>query len=655
MSGKTSADQAGFEGLGAAEVLESAPDALVIVDAGGIIKLVNARTAALFGYPRGELLGQPVDLLVPPGQQGLHLAGPSTSTELFGRRRDGSRFAAEVSLSPLPTAQGRPVIIAIRDVSERKKIEEVRAHARWLEEENRRIQQASRKKSEFVANLSHEFRTPLNAIVLLAELLRDQVVTPESPTYRGCVHDLLASARHLQGLIDNVLDLAKLEAGKTETRRQPVDAHGLAREVTEVLRALASEKNISLDLDTEGESAPLHTDAGKLRQILYNLLSNAIKFTPAGGRVRTRVARLAPSSLVIEVEDTGIGLPPEAMARLFVPFQQLGGGLDAPYPGTGLGLALTRSLVESLAGTIEVQSEVGKGARFTVTLPVEGDAAGVGLAADGDRVPASLPLPAASRVLIVDDNVVNLRALSLLLTHLGCEVRKATGGAQMWTILDHFHPDLVLMDIQLPETDGLELTRQLKSRPATSGLMVVALTARALEGDTARILAAGCDGYIAKPVDSHTLGELIAGYLVRARLPREPADDRRNGLVLLIEDDADLRTATRLTLESHGYSVQEAEDGKHALDLLTQVLPDLVILDLMLPDVSGVDLKERIRALRGATNVPIIAMTGFPSQVEDGAGEAEGTRFSAFLLKPVHTANLVSAVERCLTAPAAAG
>jgi PAS domain S-box-containing protein len=350
------------------DLLEAAPDAMVIVDKGGNIQLINAQAEALFGYARAELVGQQVELLMPARFRDGHSShrdgyfvsphprGMGTGLELLGRRKDGTEFPVEISLSPLHTEEGTLVSSAIRDVTERKRLE-------------RRMQEASRLKSEFLANMSHELRTPLNAIIGFAELMHRGKVGPVSPNHQEYLGDILSSARHLLQLINDVLDLAKVESGKMECRPQTVDMGQLAGEVRDVLRGLAATRHLHLTIEVDAEVARVVVDPARVKQILYNYLSNAIKFTPANGHITVRIMADGPTMFRIDVEDSGVGIPPAQLEHLFVAFQQLDSGTGKRYQGTGLGLALTRRLAEAHGGSVAVRSTPGAGSTFSVVLP----------------------------------------------------------------------------------------------------------------------------------------------------------------------------------------------------------------------------------------------------------------------------------------------
>jgi len=351
------------------DLLESAPDAMVIVDDSGRIVLVNSQTELLFGWPRETLLGRPVEDLVPERYRGAHgghrsmfFAHPKVrqmgaGLSLAGLRRDGSEFPVEISLSPIQTEDGLLVAAAVRDASERRLSE-------------RALQEANRMKSEFLANMSHELRTPLNGILGFSELLIDGRPGPLNAKQREYLIDVHQCGEHLLQLINDVLDLSKVEAGKMELHPEVFSPDDAARTVCTLLAPLARKKQLRLEPPEPSGIAPVRLDLHKFKQILFNLLSNAVKFTDPGGEVRTTLVESPAGWLQLAIRDNGIGIAATDLDRLFDAFRQVDGGPGRRYEGTGLGLSLTRKLVELQGGRIAVASEPGAGSTFTIHLPI---------------------------------------------------------------------------------------------------------------------------------------------------------------------------------------------------------------------------------------------------------------------------------------------
>jgi len=375
-------------------LLEAAPDGIVEVDSSGRIVLVNSQAERMFGYRREELLGKSVEVLMPERFRGRHPAHRDrysahsvtrpmgSGLDLRAVRADGTEFAVDINLSPFEGETGGSVVCVIRDVSDRKLAEEqikslnlsLEQRTRdlalinsELEIRNREVEKANRLKSNFLATMSHELRTPLNAIVGFADLLARQTAGPLTQKQDRFVRHIKEGSRHLLALIDDILDLSKIEAGRLDLKFESFSICAAADDVLSTLRPLAAAKEI--DLTTElGPDLVLHADRVRVKQILYNLLSNAIKFTPAPGRVRL-VAGLNEAVIHISVIDTGIGIPFEEQEAIFETFHRCLTATQEVCEGTGLGLSITRLLVEQHGGRIWVQSEPGKGSQFHLTLP----------------------------------------------------------------------------------------------------------------------------------------------------------------------------------------------------------------------------------------------------------------------------------------------
>jgi PAS domain S-box-containing protein len=375
------------------ELLDAAPDAIIEADQDGRILTLNTATEASFGYSREELLGQPVEVLVPDHIRGSHAGRraeyrdhPVTrpmgiGLELLGRRKDGSNFPVEISLSPVKSGEGFNVTAIVRDISRRKEIEdclqavqakytrELELRNQEIELRNREIEKATRHKSEFLANMSHELRTPLHTVIGFSELLAEETKGPLNHSQKRFVANIHKDSQHLLTLINEILDLSKIEAGKLQIRREPLDLAEVLDDTLSSIRPQALQKSISLEMLAVG---PLRISADRLRlkQILYNLLSNAVKFTLDGGHIRIE-AEPVNGFGQISVIDSGIGIAAQHHESIFETFHQVGESAIGTREGTGLGLPITKRLVEAHGGRIWLESERGRGSRFTFTIPLD--------------------------------------------------------------------------------------------------------------------------------------------------------------------------------------------------------------------------------------------------------------------------------------------
>jgi len=368
-------------------LFEVAPEAIVTYDVAiGKVDDANDNAVRLFGYSRAGLVGLRLAQLSPRHQPGgggsaeviadlvaRAMRGERVELEWTCRTAAGEDLPCEVRLVEVP-AGGRTLCrISILDLRERKLMEAERERTRQLQEQNLRIHEANRLKSEFLAAMSHELRTPLNTIIGFSELVFYGRVAPDSPEHHEFIGDILTSSRHLLQLINDVLDLAKVEAGKLEFRPEPVVVESVIAEVTGLLRTLSLQKRIRVRVEADRSIEVVVVDPARFKQVLYNYLSNALKFTPEGGSIVVRTSPETLASFRLEVEDTGIGIAPDQIQRLFLEFEQLDAGAKKPQ-GTGLGLALTRRIVEAQGGTVGVRSSVGHGSVFHAVLPREASA-----------------------------------------------------------------------------------------------------------------------------------------------------------------------------------------------------------------------------------------------------------------------------------------
>ncbi|MEJ7601767.1 MAG: response regulator [Kofleriaceae bacterium] len=489
---------------------EVAPEALLTFDLERRKTIdANGNAQRLFRRSVDELRALDLDQLSPPiqanGGSSIDAVHDIISRALTGNDEpcawlfeiDGETVPTEIQVVPLPTQTGNLARIGITDLRERMRHEEVKRHSAELELQNRRIQEANRLKSEFLANMSHELRTPLNAIIGFAELLHDGQVEPSSPQHKEFLGDILTSGRHLLQLINDVLDLAKVEAGKLEFRPEPINLSRVFAEILAILRTGAAQKQIRLELEVDRTLTGIVLDPSRLKQVAYNYLSNAIKFTPIGGRVIARIRPEGREDLRFEVEDNGTGIAQVDLPRLFSEFQQLDTGANKRHQGTGLGLALTRRLVEAQGGSVGVRSTLGQGTTFHAILPRKAHSVAVAPVS----VPRTTTRNGARTVLVVEDDVRDQAQLVQTLAGAGYSVELATTGAEA---LRHWRErsfDAVTIDLLLPDMNGLDLLAALAEGERRDTPIIVVTVVP----DTKVVAGFTVHEVLGKPVDRESL------------------------------------------------------------------------------------------------------------------------------------------------------
>jgi PAS domain S-box-containing protein len=499
-------------------LFESNIDALMTTDAIGIITDVNKQMEALTGCTRDELIGAPFKKLFTDPERaeaGIRLAlgkKKVTDYELTACDRDGKTTVVSYNATTFYDRDRRlqGVFASVREISERKQYE------KSLREAMRGAEQANCAKSEFLANMSHEIRTPMNAVIGLSYLLEQ---TGLDNTQAAYLAKIKLASKSLLAVINDVLDLSKIEAGELTVECAPFTPRELLQEVTDVMTVHADAKRIALTVDLPDDlPAMLEGDANRLHQILTNLLSNAIKFTERGG-VQLKVCRLSGSAtrvtLCFIVTDTGIGIAPEVIARLFSPFTQADASIRRRYGGTGLGLSIVKHLANMLGGDVNVISTPGIGSEFSVTLEFVLASRALPGRQDDAAVTAGSGTLAGMRVLAVDDSDINLEVVQRILEFAGARVILASNGQEAFERLQA-EPrgfDAVLMDVQMPVLDGHAATRRIRLELGLTDLPIIALTAGALSSERAKALAAGMSDFILKPFDAHELVSSIIRHL----------------------------------------------------------------------------------------------------------------------------------------------
>jgi PAS domain S-box-containing protein len=580
---------------------ESGMLGVLVCDYAGNIVEANEGFLETLGYSRAELLSGCVQwsAMTPPewrhlddsAIEQLRAHGKARPWEKEYFHKDGRRVPVLVGVASLNEAQ---TIAFVLDITERKRLEAVRARSVELENENRRIQEASRLKSEFLANMSHELRTPLNSIIGFAELLHDQEVDLDSPHYIEFLGDILKSGRHLQQLINDVLDLAKVEAGKIELRPENVDIAHLIGEVSAVLRGVAADKRLRVEFEVAPDAQHATLDPARFKQILYNYLSNALKFTPEGGTVKVNARTEAPDMLCLTVEDTGIGIAGEDIGRLFVDFQQLEGGATKKHAGTGLGLALTKRLVEAQGGSVGVKSVLGQGSQFFALLPLHAPMSGLRI--DGSFAQHGLR-PGAAAVLVVEDDARDRALIIQTLTRAGYGVEAVATGRQAIVSCSERVFDAITLDLLLPDMTGLDVLHRIRLGSQNQQTPVVVVSVVAERGMLAGF---SVQDYLTKPVN----GRGLLHSLEQARVP-----PRKGSKILIVDDDPSAQRLMTAALQDLGYEIHTSSGGEDALAFVANEQPLAVVLDLVMPGVDGLEFLIRFREMSGNRHVPVIIWT----------------------------------------------
>jgi PAS domain S-box-containing protein len=555
--------------------------------------------------------------------------------EFQRRRKNGEQFTAQVAITLRRDATGTPVgfLLISKDITQQKTLEEqLRKKNEELEEQYRRVQEANRLKSEFLANMSHELRTPLNAIIGFAELMHDAKVGPVSADHKEYLGDILTSSRHLLQLINDVLDLAKVESGKMDFRPEAVDLEKVVVEVKDILRTLASSKRITVEAEVDPALTGIALDPSKLKQVLYNYLSNAIKFTSDEGRVVVRMKPEGESDLLLEVEDTGIGIRDEDMGRLFVEFQQLDASMAKKYQGTGLGLALTKRIVEAQGGRIGVRSAPGRGSTFFAVFPRQARAF-----SELDGPPRVAGPPGAATVLCIDDDPRDRAWLVGALSNAGYAVEWAATGADALALCRERPYDAITLDLLLPDLGGRAVLQGIRTEGPNRYTPVIIVTVLPEQG-----IAVGTHVHdiLVKPVKE---GDLIAALRGAAVGPDS------KGPVLVVDDTARDCKLAETALVQQGYRTRCVESCEEALRVTEEEPPSAVILDILMPGLDGFAFLSKYRQTAAGRRTPVIVWTAKDLSREERSrldAEAQG-----IVLKGAGTAALLAELQTFVPLP----
>jgi PAS domain S-box-containing protein len=595
-------------------LIESNIDALITTDPRGIITDVNKQMEALTGCTRDELIGAPFkDYFTDPerAEAGIKLVlGQSkvTDYELTARARDGKETVVSYNATTFHDRDRKlqGVFAAARDVTERKRYEQS-------------LKQANRAKSVFLANMSHELRTPLNAIMGYSEMLQEEAAERQLDGFGADLEKINGAGRHLLALINDILDLSKIEAGKMELFLESFDIAKMIDEVASTIRPMVEKNANTLHIERVADLGAMHADQIKVRQGLFNLLSNAGKFTH-DGTITLKVERqLMEGSewIMFCVADTGIGLSHEQIVKLFQDFTQADASTTRKFGGTGLGLALTRRFCQIMGGDVTVHSMPGEGSIFTIKLPaivsdVKPEAAdeiagaeAVTASLDGGGRDVTEHFPDnANCVLVIDDDPVQRDLIQRFLSKEGFYVQTAAGGDAGLRLARQLRPVAITLDVMMPDMDGWTVLSALKSDAALRDIPVIMVT---MLDDPERGFALGAADYATKPVDRQRLSQILKKYTC----PHPPCP------VLMVEDDPATRVRTRKILEKEGWKVTDAENGRQALECMERELPSLILLDLMMPEMDGFEFADRVRQRPEWRLIPIVVVTAKDLSAEE--------------------------------------
>jgi PAS domain S-box-containing protein len=597
------------ESMRLAAIVESSNDAIIGQTMDGRITSWNRAAQALFGYGAAEALGQSEQMLVPPECQAEDrrvlealargVAQPAFDTVRLAK--DGRRLEVSVAMSLVLDAQGIVMGASkiVRDVSHQRRVEA-------LEAENRQILEANRLKSQFLANMSHELRTPLNAIIGFADLLHSGAVPAESSKHGTFVGHIATSGRHLLQLINDVLDLSKVESGKFEFFPERVNLSQLVTEVRDILQTAIARKHLVFTIDIDPTLGDLVLDPARLKQVLYNYLSNAIKFTPEGGRVTVRARAEGPAHFRLEVEDTGVGIAEADLPRLFVEFQQLDGSYSKQHQGTGLGLALTRRLVQAQGGSVGVRSTRGQGSVFHLVL---GRKPEVDSVSDGEAA-APVALTAGHRLLVIEDERHDQARLVQGLSDAGFQVDAASTGEQaLRRALDRAY-DAITLELLMPDQRGFGVLEGIRREGPSHETPVVGVT---MPTDAGAAASFAITDVLCKPIRIDEIVSAMSRF-------RRPGPSRSN--VMVIDDDPLALDLMRAALASIGIDARCHLDGRDALREVERLRPDAIILDLMMPEFDGFAVLDALQRLPECRDTPVFIWTSMILTDDEYAGLA---------------------------------
>jgi len=605
-------------------LLEFAPDAMVIIDESGEIVTVNQRTEEVFGYSRNEIIGQPIDKLMPqrfrerhPGHIQSYFKSPSaramgTELQLFGLTRAGLEFPAEISLSPIETEDGILVASSLRDITDRKRVEEELAKAKESAEA------ATRAKGDFLANMSHEIRTPMNAVIGLTDLCLRTDLSAKQKDYLSKIH---GSAESLLGIINDILDFSKIEAGRLDIEEIEFDIDQVLDNLATIANVKTREKGLEFLFKRDPHVPTVMIgDPLRLGQILINLTNNAVKFTETGEIVvDIELQERSGNQAVVEfsVRDTGIGMTVEQQGKLFKTFSQADTSTTRKYGGTGLGLSISKQLVELMGGEIGVKSEPGVGSTFTFTVSL-------GISEDAEeKIFKTMPDLRNMHAVVADDNPTAREILTTYLESFTFRVDEAANADELFRLMDENQEpyDLIILDWLMPGMKGLDIATKIKTEIKPEVDPHIIMISAFSSGDVMdKPGGEHIDQFLSKPVSpSHLFDAVMAAFGVATDGVKRTLGSQQFDMatlrpvqgaeILLVEDNEINQQVASEILEQAGFYVDIANHGQEALDMLESKAYDCVLMDVQMPVMDGYTATGKIRENSRYSDLPVLAMT----------------------------------------------
>ncbi len=524
-----------------------------------------------------------------------------------------------------------------------------------LEFQKKQLDEASRLKTNFLSNMSHELRTPLNSVIALTGVLGRRLANKIPQEELGFLEIIERNGKNLLVLINDILDISRIEAGHEEIEIEQVNATGVIGDLVEMIRPQAEQKSVELAFEP-GHPQVIHTDADKFRHILQNLIGNAVKFTD-NGKVVVSSERLG-TQIRITIQDTGIGIPNEQIPFIFDEFRQADGSTSRRFGGAGLGLAISKKYADLLGGTISVTSTVNVGSTFTLTLPNLSDAhasqdVSTRAIPEADARPVHKDLRLQERtILLVEDNESAIVQIKDLVESIGCRVLAAHNAWEAFEIISHSIPDAMILDLMMPDVDGFHLLEMLRNAEVTAQVPVLILTAKHVTKDELKFLKRNNIHQLIQKgdVNAGELRKAIIGMFNQPSVEKEPmpTNTRRidgKPVVLVVEDNPD-NMVTIKALLGEDYVVLEAVNARESIEKAAEHVPNLILMDIALPDASGIDAFRQIRSMQRLASVPVIALTASAMDQDREAILAHG--FDGFVAKPIIAAELFEKIREVL-------